>query len=154
MPFVEMDYNWLRNRQIFLRFLQSKGGAMGIRDEKVIMEQCDRIRQTAFDLHAYLRFGHLEKVYENGLVHRLRKAGFNVEQQKPVLVYDEDGTVIGDYFVDLFVDGYLVVELKACKVLSNEHVAQTLGYLRATKSRDAMLINFGSPKIEIRKLVL
>jgi GxxExxY protein len=96
----------------------------------------------------------LEKVYENGLALRLRKTGLKVEQQRPVRVYDEDGTLLGDYFVDLFVENSLIVELKACKILSDDHIAQVLGYLRATDYRDALLINFGSPKIQIRKFIL
>ena len=127
---------------------------METRDEKAILELCDRIRQVAFDLHTFLRHGHLEKVYENGLAHRLRKAGIMVEQQRPLQVRDEDGTVLGDYFADLFVGDYLVVELKACNALADVHIAQVLGYLRASKYRDAMLINFGSPRIQIKKLIL
>jgi GxxExxY protein len=122
-----------------------------MRDEKYILELCDHIRQAAFDLHAFLRHGHLEKVYENGLAHRLRKAGIKVEQQKPVQVYDEDGTLLGDYFADLYIEEYLIVEWKACKTLSDEHMAQALEYLRATHCRDAMLINFGAPRIQIKK---
>lgn len=123
-------------------------------DEKEILELCDRVRQTAFELHTFLRHGHLEKVYENGLAHRLRKAGLKVEQQHALQVRDEDGTVLGDYLADLFVENSLIVELKACKTLANEHLAQVLGYLRASGQRHAMLINFGSPKIEVRKLIL
>lgn len=122
--------------------------------EKDILELCNQIRQVAFDLHVYLRHGHLEKVYENGLAHRLRKVGLRAEQQHPLKVMDEDGTIIGDYYADLFVEDCLIIELKACKVLAAEHTAQVLGYLRASSQRDALLINFGSPKIEIRKLIL
>jgi len=55
----------------------------------------------------------LEKVYENALAHRLRKAGMSVQQQCPINVYDEDGTLLGEYFADLLVEGALVVEAKA-----------------------------------------
>ena len=55
---------------------------------------CDQVRQTAYDIHVY--HGHLEKVYENALAHRLRKAGLDVKQQHPINVYDEDGTLIGE----------------------------------------------------------
>jgi GxxExxY protein len=119
-----------------------------------ILALCDQIRQIAFDLHVYLRHGHLEKVYENGLAHRIRKAGLRVEQQHPLKVHDEDGTVLGDYYADLFVEDCLIVELKACKALAADHTAQVLGYLRASSRNHALLINFGSPKIEIKKLIL
>ncbi|MDP2807777.1 MAG: GxxExxY protein [bacterium] len=111
-------------------------------NEKDVLGLCDRVRQTAYNLHTFLRSGHLEKVYENGLAHRLRKAGLKVEQQHPLKVYDEDGTVLGDYFADLLIESELVIELKACKAIADEHIAQTLGYLRASGHRHALLINF------------
>ena len=125
-----------------------------MRNEQGIRALCDQVRQVAFDLHGYLRNGHLEKVYENGMDHRLRKMGLAVERQRPLQVRDEDGAILGDYFADLFVENCLIVELKACKVLTPEHTAQVLGYLRASGHRDAMLINFESARIEIKKLIL
>jgi GxxExxY protein len=115
---------------------------------------CDRIRETSFALHQYLRDGHLEKVYENGLAHRLRKLGLTVVQQHALTVRDEDGTVLGEYLADMFVEECLIVELKACKTLANEHIAQLLGYLRACRIEHGLLINFGAPKLEIRKFAL
>ena len=119
-----------------------------------IFELCDVIRETSFALHRYLRHGHLEKVYENGLAHRLRKAQMKVEQQYPLKVYDEDGAVLGEYFADLFMEDCLIVELKACKSLAPEHIAQLLGYLRACHIEHGLLINFGAPKLQIKKYAL
>ena len=119
-----------------------------------IFELCDLIREISYALHRYLRHGHLEKVYESGMTHRLRKAHLHVETQYPVKVYDEDGTVLGEYFFDLFVESKLIVELKACKSLAPEHTAQLLGYLRACRMEHGLLINFGSPKLQIRKYAL
>lgn len=80
-----------------------------------VNELCDVVRETSFSIHRYFRSGHLEKVYENALIHRLRKQGLLVEQQYPLPVCDEDGTIVGDYFADLFVDYQLIVELKAAR---------------------------------------
>lgn len=114
----------------------------------------DVIRETSFALHQYLRHGHLEKVYENGLAYRLLKAQLKIEQQYPLKVYDEDGTVLGEYFADLFVESKLIVELKACKALAPEHTAQLLGYLRACHIEHGLLVNFGAPKLQIKKYAL
>jgi GxxExxY protein len=119
-----------------------------------INELCDRVRQTAYDIHVFHGHGHLEKVYENALAHRLRKLGLEVKQQHALKVYDEDGTLIGEYAADLLVDNRLIVELKAAKTLADEHVAQLLGYLKSSRIEDGLLINFGSYKFEIRKFVL
>lgn len=120
---------------------------------KTINELCDIVRQTAYDIHVYNGNGHLEKVYENALVHRLRKLGLDAKQQHPLKVYDEDGTEIGDYLADVFVDGRLIVELKAAKAIADEHVAQVLGYLKASKIEHGLLINFGAYRFEIKKYV-
>lgn len=90
-------------------------------------------------------------MYENALAHRLRKAGLAVEQQHPTKVYDEDGTLIGDYYADLLVDGCLIIELKTAKTLAPEHEAQILGYLKSSRLEHGLLINFGAYKFEIRK---
>jgi GxxExxY protein len=119
-----------------------------------IMKLADIIRETSFALHKYLRHGHLEKVYENALTHRLRKQDIKVEQQFPLKVFDEDGTIIGDYFADLFVNDQMIVELKAAKTIADDHVAQILGYLRASKIEHGLLINFGAPKLQIKKYIL
>jgi GxxExxY protein len=119
-----------------------------------IKKLCDIIRETSFEIHRYHRSGHLEKVYENALVHRLRKKDIAVEQQHPLSVYDEDGTLLGDFYADLFVGGKLIVELKACNAIANEHIAQLLGYLRASRIEHGLLINFGAPKLQIKKYVL
>jgi GxxExxY protein len=115
---------------------------------------CAQVRQTAYDIHVYHGHGHLEKVYENALVHRLRKADLRVEQQHPVRVYDDDGTLIGDYYADLLVEAVLIIELKTVKTLADEHIAQVLGYLKSSRLQHGLLINFGSYKFEIRKFIL
>lgn len=121
---------------------------------QTIKELCDVVRETAYAIHVYHGHGHLEKVYENALAHRLRKAGIEVQQQYPLKVYDEDGTVIGDYDADLLVDGRLIVELKACRTLADEHVAQILGYLKSARMEDGLLINFGSYRFQIKKYIM
>ena len=125
-----------------------------MKTEKEIFELCDVVRQTAFELQCYLRHGYLEKIYETGLVSRLRKKGIKVEQQKPIKVLDEDGTELGEYFADLVVEGCLIVELKAVRDLAPEHTAQILGYLRGSRMEHGLLINFGSPKLGVKKYAL
>ncbi len=115
---------------------------------------CDLVRQTSYEIHAYHGHGHLEKVYENALAHRLTKMGLTVKQQEPITVYDEDGTVIGEYYADLLVDGWLILELKAVKMLANEHIAQIMGYLKSARLKHGLLINFGSYRFEIKKYAM
>ena len=120
---------------------------------KDIQELANQVRQTAYDIHAYHGHGHLEKVYENALAHRLRKAGLDVQVQHPIKVHDEDGTMIGDYLADLLVERSLIIELKTAKNLAPEHEAQVLGYMKSARLSHGLLINFGSYKFEIRKFI-
>lgn len=119
-----------------------------------IRELSNLIRQTSYDIHSYLKHGHLEKIYETALVNRLSKLGLKVESQKPIKVYDEDGSLLGDYFADLVVEDKIIIELKAAKELASEHTAQLLGYLRACKMKHGILINFGNSKFQIKKMIL
>jgi GxxExxY protein len=116
-----------------------------------INELCDMVRETSFAVHSYHRNGHLEKIYENALANRLRKPGLDVKQQHPLTVYDEDGTVLGEYFADLFIEGCLIVELKACRDIAPDHVAQIIGYLTSARIETGLLINFGSAKLQVKK---
>ena len=125
-----------------------------VRNQLEINRLCDVIRQTSFEIHKYFRSGHLEKIYENALTHRLTKLGIEVIQQHPLDVFDEDGALLGHLCADLFVAGKLVVEVKACRGLVDEHIAQLLGYLRASRIEHGLLINFGGPKLQIKKYIL
>jgi len=119
-----------------------------------IFTLCDVIRETSFEIHKYLRSGFTEKIYENALAHRLRKHDVRVERQQCVRVFDEDGTLLGLLQIDLLIDRKLICEIKSCGTLIDAHTAQLLGYLRATRIQHGLLINFGAPKLQIKKYIL
>jgi GxxExxY protein len=119
-----------------------------------IFSLCDVIRETSFDIYKYLRSGHREQIYENALAHRLRKRGISLEQQQEVRVFDEDGKLLGHLKADLMVENRLICEIKGCRALVDEHVAQLLGYLRACRIEHGLLINFGASRFEIKKYIL
>ena len=119
-----------------------------------VNELCDTVRETSFAIHKYHRNGHLEKVYENALAHRLAKQGLTVRQQHSLTVFDEDGTILGEYFADLFVEDCLIVELKACRATTDENIAQILGYLKSSRIETGLLINFGSAKLQVKKYLM
>jgi len=122
--------------------------------DRSIFTLCDIIRETSFDIHRYLRNGFTEKIYENALASRLRKKGIRAEQQRRMKVFDEDGTLLGLLTADLLVDERIICEIKGCTALIEAHTAQLLGYLRAARLEHGLLINFGAPKLEIKKYIL
>ena len=113
----------------------------------------DRIIGSALTVSNALGAGFLEKVYENALAHELRKAGLAVAQQRGVTV-TYDGVTVGDYAVDLLVQESVIVALKATKAVANIHRAQCINYLRATGLQVCLLLNFGNPRLEIKRIVL
>jgi GxxExxY protein len=100
-----------------------------------------------------LGVGFLEKVYENALAVELRKAGLVPEQQKKISV-TYDGVIVGDYSADILVNGQVILELKAVKFIDEIHKAQLLNYLKATGLRVGLILNFGTPKLGIKRMVL
>lgn len=96
--------------------------------------------------------GFLEKVYENAMAHELREAVLRVEQTKPLPVY-YDGIGVGNYEADLLVEGRIILELKTVRAFDNVHSAQCLNYLKATGLRLCLLINFGNPRVEMKRIV-
>jgi GxxExxY protein len=111
----------------------------------------ERIIGAAHKVSNTLGAGFVEKVYENAHAHEMRKDGLIVVQQHPIkVVYD--GIVVGDFFVDMLVESLVLVELKSVSALNDDHMMQTLNYLRASTLPACLLINFGTPKAQIRRL--
>jgi len=112
----------------------------------------ERVIACGFEVSNRLGAGFLEAVYENALCVELRREGIYFEQQKPVnVIYRE--VVVGFYVVDLVVENQLIIELKALSQLNRQHEAQVMNYLKATGISVALLLNFGTPKLGIRRIV-
>jgi GxxExxY protein len=92
------------------------------------------------------------KVYENALAHEPRKMGLAVAQQRGIVVSYDD-IVVGEYAVDLLVEESLLVELKAVRAFDDIHLAQCMNYLRATGMHLCLLLNFGKPRLDIKRIV-
>ena len=104
-----------------------------------------------YKVYNALGYGFLEKVYENALVIELVERGFLIVQQQSITVYYK-GAVVGDYVADIMVNGKVIIEMKACECLREEHVAQLMNYLKATDIEVGLLLNFGR-KPEFRRVV-
>jgi GxxExxY protein len=106
----------------------------------------------SFKVSNTLGNGFLEKVYQNALFYELTKSGLNVKQQYPLEVFYED-KVVGEFFADILVEDKIILELKATKALEDIHLAQILNYLKACSINFGLLINFGTPRVEIKRVV-
>ncbi len=110
----------------------------------------EKIIGCAFKVSNELGCGMFEKVYENSLVHELRKNGLAVQQQRRFIVL-YDGVEVGEYIADLVVEGTVLIELKALKCFEEVHSAQCINLLAITKLPACLLLNFGKPRLDIKR---
>lgn len=111
------------------------------------------ILNAAFEVSSGLGHGFLETVYHNALFHELSDRGIAVESKIPLDVFYK-GHPVGAYQADLIVEKLVIIELKAAENLSAAHVGQTLNYLRATNLQVGLLLNFGTPRLQFKRVLL
>jgi GxxExxY protein len=109
------------------------------------------ILEACFEVSNELGAGFLESVYQNALIIALKQKGLNVQAQFPLAVRFRNEPV-GQFFADILVEDKGIVELKAVSALTGEHQAQVLNYLKGTGVEVGLLINFGRPKLEYKRL--
>ncbi|MCY4557280.1 MAG: GxxExxY protein [Chloroflexi bacterium] len=106
----------------------------------------------AFDVLNELGPGFLESVYEKAMAIAVSEAGLRVRTQAPIEVLFR-GQVVGEFYADLLIDDKVIVELKAVpSPLAPIHEAQLINYLNATGVQVGLLMNFGQPKLQYRRL--
>jgi GxxExxY protein len=103
----------------------------------------------SFEVLNELGSGFLESVYEKSLLIALQQKGLEAEAQKPLKV-DFRGHVVGDFFADLIVENQVLV--KAIRKLAPQHEAQVINYLKATGLEIGLLLNFGNPLLQYKRL--
>ena len=120
-------------------------------EEEKLNELSGQIIGCAIKVAKKLRPGYLEKVYENALLHELNKGGFQVDQQVPLAVH-YDGVLVGEFIADFIVNNTIILELKAVSAISNAHIGQAINYLTTTDSQLCLILNFGEPKLGIKRI--
>jgi GxxExxY protein len=127
------------------------GMQMDGRDARLLEPVTERIIRCAFRVANAPGHGFVEKIYENALAYEMRKCGLGVVQQRGIVVFYDD-VIVGEFTADLLVEDQVIVELKVVAGLSDVHLPQCRNYLRATGKSLCLLINFGRPKVEIRRV--
>ena len=115
-------------------------------------ELSQKVIGCAFEVSNTLGAGFFEKIYEKALCVEFEKNGLSFQCQKPVVV-EYKNTLVGEYVTDIVVEDRLLLELKAVSMLCREHEAQLMNYLKATGLSVGLLLNFGRPKLEIKRMV-
>ena len=122
-------------------------------DEADLNRLSEQIIGCAFTVANTLGVGFAEKVYENALTLELRDHDIRAEQQRGIIVL-YNGRIIGQYAADILVEEAVIIEVKATKTIDPGQLAQCRNYLKATGPRLCLLINFGGPRVEVRRVVL
>ena len=115
-------------------------------------ELSKRVIACAFEVSNTLGAGFFEKIYERALCLEFEKRGISFKSQQSVIVQYKN-VAVGEYFMDLIVENCLLLELKAVNAFCSEHEAQLLNYLKATGLSYGLLLNFGKPKLGIKRMV-
>ena len=113
-------------------------------------ELTHKIIGCAYTVFNQLGFGFLESVYQKAMIIELEKSDLNVEAEKPLKVY-YGNQIVGDFFVDLYINKAVIVELKSVQSLNKEHKVQLVNYLNALEKEIGLLINFGPSGVEVKR---
>ena len=127
-------------------------GAATRRKDLLCPKESYEIKAACIAVHRALGCGFLEKAYENSLAHELRKRGFKVQQQTALQVF-YDRMLVGDFVIDLLVDGKFVVEIKATERDNPLFKAQLINYLKAAGLPLGFLVNFGRQRFDFDRVV-
>jgi GxxExxY protein len=113
----------------------------------------ERIIGAAFTVSRGLGHGFLEIVYKNALRLKLLAVELEVAKEKPFPVHYR-GEQVGMYVADIVVNDKIIVELKVADALSAAHSAQVLNYLKVSRAPVGLLLNFGKPRVEVKRIIL
>ena len=113
-------------------------------------ELTHKIIGVAYKVFNQLGFGFLESVYKKAMLIELTKNDLKVEAEKPLKVY-YDNQIVGDFYIDLYIEDKVVVELKSVQNLAKEHEVQLVNYLNGLQKEIGLLINFGPTGVEVKR---
>ena len=113
-------------------------------------ELTHKIIGAAYKVFNTLGFGFLESIYKNAMIVELAKNNLKVEAEKPLKVY-YDNQIVGDFFIDLYIEDKVVVELKSVQNLVKEHEVQIVNYLQGLQKDIGLLINFGPTGVDVKR---
>ena len=132
-----------------------KTGVPGREDKILFKEECYAIQGAIFDVYREMGPGFLEAVYQECLERELSRRGIPFESQKALVLSYKGEPLVHTYTPDLVCFGKIIVELKAIKEIASEHRAQVFNYLKASRIRLGLIVNFGHhQKVEIERIIL
>jgi len=112
----------------------------------------EKIIGCCFEVHRSLGPGFIEKIYAKALQHQLRSQNIQFEIEKEFNVFF-DGSLVGKFRCDLFIENMVIVELKSLTgIVPKLFHNQLISYLKASKLKTGLLINFGNTSCEVKRI--
>lgn len=111
----------------------------------------DKIIRCFYNVFDELGNGFLESVYEKSLLIELKENNLSTIRQKQINVYYKNN-LVGEYKSDIIIENKILIEIKAVSKLIPDHEAQLINYLKATKLKIGLLVNFGNKLEFIRRI--
>jgi GxxExxY protein len=119
----------------------------------IYKEECYQIIGKCMEVHNSLGHGFLEIVYKDALELVFDQEGILFEREKSYNVYFKGYVLDHKFFADFIVLDKIVLEVKCVKALTDEHIAQTINYLKVSGHTLGLLVNFGRGKLEYKRVV-
>jgi GxxExxY protein len=126
----------------------------GTGQDLLFKDECYRIVGACMEVHRTLGCGFLEPIYQEALAMEFQLKGIPYEREKELGVSYKGMTLVKKYVVDFLCYDNIIVELKAVSQLNREHMAQILNYLKASKLKLGLLINFGTTSLHYERVLL
>ena len=123
-------------------------------DKFLYEEECRKIIGACFEVHNELGHGFLEAVYQEALSITFNQLNIPFESEKKLEIFYKGQKLQKAYYADFVCFDKIIIELKACDGLVPDHTSQVLNYLKATDFKLGLLINFGTPKVQIKRVIL
>lgn len=111
-----------------------------------------RVRGAIFTVYNELGFGHKEQVYQRALQKEFEQLKFSYKKEEDLTVFYK-GEQVGKYRPDFVIDEKVIIELKAVDFVQKAYETQLLHYLKTTGFNVGLLVNFGSPRLFIKRLI-
>jgi GxxExxY protein len=119
-----------------------------------LKNETDLIISAAIEIHSHLGCGFLEIVYKDAFCIELKNRDYFYEREKLYQVYYKGILLPHSFYADFIIFNSVILEIKSKSGIANEDIAQTLNYLRCSGCKVGLILNFGKPTLEIRRVVL
>lgn len=119
-----------------------------------LKSETDLIINAAIEIHNHLGCGFLEIVYKDALSIELKNRDYFYEREKAYQVYYKDVLLPHSFYADFIIFDAVILEIKSKSAIARADIAQTLNYLRCSGCKVGLILNFGKPSLEIKRVVL